>query len=281
MSKVAIVTDSSAYLPQEYVEKYNIHVLPLTLIWEDKEYRDGVDISASEFYVKLAESDSMPTTSQVTVQAFEDLFNNLLEQGYDVLALQISSGLSATVQSAFQAQEKINSDRIVVVDTQLVSMALSFQVLEAARAAEKGASLEECVAVAKRAYDNIGVFFTVDTLEYLHKGGRIGSAKRLLATALNVKPVMEVQVGKLELVESVISQKKAIDRMIKLIQRNTAGKDKIKISVFHAGIPDTAKALLARLETIFEPEESILSEVSPVIGAHTGPGTISIAYMAE
>ena len=198
-----------------------------------------------------------------------------------MLALQMSSGLSATVQSAFQAKEKINSDRIVVIDTLLVSMALGFQVLEAARAAERGASLDECVDIAKKAYDQIGVFFTVNTLEYLHKGGRIGSAKRLLATALNVKPVMEVQVGKLELVESVISQKKAIERLIKLVEKNIDGKKKIKLSVFHAGIPEIAQDLLDRIKEKFNPEESILTEVSPVIGAHTGPGTISIAYMAE
>ncbi len=281
MPKVAIVTDSSTYLPKEYVDKYNIHVLPLTLIWGDEEYRDGVDISASDFYIKLAGSDTLPTTSQVTVHAFEELFKRLLAEGYDVLALQMSSGLSATVQSAFQAKEKINSDRIVVIDTLLVSMALGFQVLEAARAAEGGASLKECVEIAKKAYDHIGVFFTVDTLEYLHKGGRIGSAKRLLATALNVKPVMEVQEGKLELVESVISQKKAIERLIKLVEKNIGGNKKIKLSVFHAGITEIAQDLLDRVKEKFNPEESILTEVSPVIGAHTGPGTISIAYMAE
>jgi len=281
MSKVAIITDSSAYLPKEYIDKYKIHVLPLTLIWGDAEYRDGVDITASDFYVKLAESDSLPTTSQVTVHAFEELFKKLLDDGFDVLALNMSSGLSATVQSALQAKEKVNSDRVVVIDTKLVSMALGFQVLETARAAERGASLEECVEIATKAYDNIGVFFTVDTLEYLHKGGRIGGAKRLLASALNVKPVMEVQEGKLELVESVISQKKAIARMITLVEKHIQGKEKVKLSVFHAGIPETAQVLLDKLIEEYKPQESILTEVSPVIGAHTGPGTISIAYMAE
>ena len=231
--------------------------------------------------MKLAESDTLPTTSQVTVHAFEELFRKLLDDGFDVLALNMSSGLSATVQSALQAKEKVNSDRVVVIDTKLVSMALGFQVLETARAADSGASLEECVGIATKAYDNIGVFFTVDTLEYLHKGGRIGGAKRLLASALNVKPVMEVQEGKLELVESVISQKKAIARMITLVEKHIQGKEKVRLSVFHAGIPETAQALLDKLIEEYKPQESILTEVSPVIGAHTGPGTISIAFMAE
>ena len=178
MSKVAIVTDSTTYLPKEYIDKYNIHVLPLILIWGNDEYRDGVDISAAEFYTKLAASDILPTTSQVTVNAFQELFERLLDEGYDVLALLMSSELSATVKSAFQAKEVLNNDRIVVLDTWLVSMALGFQVLETARAAADGASLSECVEFDKDAYNKIGVFFTVEGLEYVHKGGRIGCAER-------------------------------------------------------------------------------------------------------
>ena len=281
MSKVAIVTDSSTYLPAELIEQYKIHTLPLILIWDGKEYRDGVDISASDFYARLSTSNTMPTTSQVTVGAFQELFKKLLDDGFDILALPMSSALSATYYSAVQAKEALSSDQIVVMDTLLVSMALGFQVLAAARAAIRGASLSDCVAVAEKAYEKIGVYFTVDTLEFLHRGGRIGGAKRLVATALRVKPVMQLLEGKLELVESVISQRKAIERIVQLVEKEISGKQSLRLSVFHAGIPEIAQKLLERCNEQFKPEESILTEVSPVIGAHTGPGTISIAYMAE
>ncbi len=280
MPATAIVTDSSAYLPKEYVDQYGIHVLPLTLTWEGKEYRDGVDIQADEFYARLRTSASIPLTSQVTMGAYQSLFGRLLAEGNQVLVLPISSGISGTYQSALQARALFPGAPITVIDTRLVSMALSFQVLAAARAAQEGADLSECLAVAQAAYSKIGVYFTVDTLNYLHKGGRIGGAKHLIGTAINLKPVLEIRDGKIELVTSVISQRKAIEKMVSLVGGHIAGRSPVRLSVFHAGVKDQAVALLERLVQQFNAVEGILSEVSPVIGAHTGPGTISVAYMA-
>jgi DegV family protein with EDD domain len=280
MSKVAILTDSSAYIPKRYVDELGLHVLPLSVNWDGVVYRDGVDIMAGEFYTRMAKSESIPTTSQVTQGQYEEAFKSLLDKGYDVLNLGISSGISGSIQSAYQAKEMFKGARIEVFDTRLVSMALAFMVLTVARAAQAGASLEECLETAKKAYGHIGVYFTVETLLYLNKGGRINSAKRLMGTMLNVKPIMEIREGKIELCGSVISSRKAIERMVELTEAGIAGRSPVRISVFHAGIEDTARALLEKLETRFQPAESILSEVSPVVGSHTGPGTISIAYMA-
>lgn len=280
MPQVRILTDSSAYLPQVYADQYNIHVLPLTLTLEGQEYRDGVDIQASEFYELLIKANSMPKTSQVTVSAFTDKFRQLLDEGYEVLALLISSGLSGTRESALQASEGFPGAPIEIPETKLVSMALSFQVLAAARAAEQGASLAECKAVALDAYEKIGVYFTVETLKYLAAGGRINTAKRLLGTALNLKPVLKINDGKIEPVESVITTRKAIERMVQLVERDIAGKSPVRVSVFHAAVPEMAQALLERLIKQFGAVEGILSEVSPSIGSHVGPGTISVAYMA-
>lgn len=280
MQTVRILTDSSAYLPQVYVDQLNIHVLPLTLTLEGQEYRDGVDIKASEFYNRLARTDSLPKTSQVTVSAFEQKYRQLLDEGFEILVLPVSSGLSGTHESALKALELFPGARIELLETKLVSMALSFQVLAAARAAAEGASLEECKAVAIDAYPKIGVYFTVENLKYLAAGGRINSAKRLLGTALSIKPVLEIRDGKIELLESVITTRKAIERMVQLVERNIAGKSPVRVSVFHANVPETAQALLDRLVKQFNAVEGILSEVSPVIGSHVGPGTISIAYMA-
>jgi DegV family protein with EDD domain len=280
MSKVIILTDSSAYIPKNIVEQYPIGVLPLTLIWEGKPYRDGVDILPDEFYTRLASSESMPKTSQVTVHQYQEMFQKYLDEGYEVLNLGLSKEISSSYDSAMQALKSFEGKPVVVLDTKLVSMALGFQVLVTARAAQDGASLEECIKVAEDAYPKIGVYFTVDSLKYLAAGGRIGGAKRLLGTALNIKPILEIRDGKIELVESVMSKKKAMKRMVALVEKGIAGRKPLRISVFHALENEAATMLLKELEDRWGAEEAILSHVSPVVGAHVGPGTISIAYMA-
>jgi len=281
MKKVAIVTDSSAYLPQAYLDDLGIHVLPLTLHWDGETYYDGVDIKAETFYERLAESKTIPTTSQTSVAEFNRIFQDLLDQDVAVLAVLLSSGISGTVDSALQAQANFPGEPIEVFDSGLVSMALGFMVLTVARAAKDGASLEECLALAKAVYPKIGVFFTVDTLEYLNKGGRINTAKRLLGSALNLKPIMEIRNGKIELVESVRSRKKAVQRMLELVERDIAGRSPVRISTFHAAAADENQALMAEAKQRFQAVEGISTFVSPVVGAHTGPGTLSIAYMVD
>lgn len=280
MAGVSIITDSSAYLPIEYVQKYNIGVLPLTLHWEGKTYLDGIDISASEFYTRLKNAHTLPTTSAIPVHDFVDLIQKLLDQGRSVIVMPISEGISATYQSALQAKAEIKSPFVEIIDTKLVSMALSFQVLAVARAAEKGASLEECKKIAEEAYKHIGVYFTVDTLKYLYKGGRIGGAKRLLGAALSIKPILQIRNGKIEAAGSSITRKKAVETMVDMVKTAVGDQKPVRISVFHALESDLAQELQSRLNKEMNAEEGILSEVSPVVGSHVGPGTISIAWMA-
>jgi len=280
MSKVKIISDSTAYLPQQYVDQYDITILPLGLIWEGKTYRDGVDITTTEFYTRQLTATTLSTTSQVSVGAYTEAIRKLLDQGNEVLILPLSSGVSGSYNAAVQALADFPGKPVELIDTKLVSMALSFMVLAAARAAEKGASLQECKQVAMDAYKKIGVYFTVETLKYLAAGGRIGGAKRLMGTALNIKPVLAIVDGKIEPVTSVISTRKAMGKILDLIEKNIAGRKPVRISVFHANVPEVAKDLQKRAIERFHPEEAILSEVSPAIGSHTGPGTIAVAYMA-
>jgi len=280
MSPVKIITDSSTGLPESYAQELSIHVLPLNLHFDGKDYLDGVDIQTTDFYTRMAQSDKLPKTSQVSEFAFEQAFRHFLDQGYEILALPVSKGISSTMQSALSAQLEFPGAPIEIIDTQLVSMALSFQVLAAARAAAAGASLAECKQIAEEAYPKIGVYFTVDNLKYLAAGGRINSAKRFMGTVLNIKPLLQIREGKIEAVESVRSSNKAIQRMVQLVERDIAGRTPVRVSVFHALMEDTAKEVLDQCTRQFNAVESILAEVSPTIGAHTGPGTISIAYMA-
>jgi DegV family protein with EDD domain len=280
MNPVIILTDSTAYLPPDLVASHPIRVEPLTLNWDGKTYRDGVDILAEEFYTRLAKSSTLPTTSQIAAGEIEKALTGLLAKGYDVLMLLISSGISSTYFTAASVAAHYPPDRVAIIDTHLVSMALSFQVLAAARKAAAGGSLAECKQVAERAYNEIGVYFTVDTLKYLAAGGRIGSAQRILGAALKIKPMLEIRDGKIELVESVISRRKALKRLLDLVDEGIGGRKPVRISVFHALARDTADYLMDACRERFHPIELILSEVSPVVGCHVGPGTVSIAYQA-
>ena len=281
MKKVVLITDSSAYLPEHITEELGIHVVPLTLHWGEETFRDGEDIRAEEFYARLAESDTIPTTSQTTVSEFERLFKSLLDQDLAVLAILISSGISGTVESALQAKIDFPEAPLEVLDSRLVSMALGLMVISVARAANAGASLEECKALAKAVYPKIGVYFTVDTLKFLNKGGRINTAKRVMGTALNIKPIMEIRNGKIELVESVRTRKKALARMLDMVGKDIEGNTGVHISTFHAAAEGECELLLAEAVARFNPVETITTHVSPVIGAHTGPGTVSIAYQMD
>ena len=240
MNPVLILTDSTAYLPAEVIADLPVRVLPLTLNYEGQTYRDGIDISAEELYTRMTKSTTLPTTSQVPAGEIEVALRGLLAEGYDVLIMLISSGISSTYASAASAVQHFPPERVALIDTQLVSMALGFQVLAAARLAAGGATLAACKARAEQAYHEIGVYFTVDTLKYLAAGGRIGTAKRLLGAALLVKPMLAIRSGKIELVESVFTRRKAIQRLLDLVDEGIAGRKPVRISVFHALARDTA-----------------------------------------
>jgi DegV family protein with EDD domain len=254
--------------------------MPLTLIWDGNTYRDGVDIKAAEFYHRLSKSKTLPTTSQVAAGEIIMLVNEILSAGQDVLILPISSGISSTYPTAAGIMKDFPKERVALLDTKLVSMALGFQVLTAARQAASGASLAECKKAAMDAYNHIGVFFIVDTLKYLAAGGRINTAKRLLGTALNIKPILAILDGKIELVSSVRTRRKALEAMLDLVEKGISGRSPVRISVFHAMAEDLASELMVTVKERFSPIELILAEVSPVVGAHVGPGTIAIAYQA-
>ena len=282
MSKVALVTDSTTYMPPELVKKYNISVAPQVLIWGDQTYKDGVDIQSSEFFTRLKTTKVMPTTSQVAVISFQEIFQDLVNQGFEVLALLISSKLSGTVQSAVQARDLMNSarEKVNVVDSQSVAMALGFQVLAVARALEAGASLKEAIELADRSYQNTGVFFAVDTLEFLHRGGRIGGAQRFIGTMLNMKPILAIQDGRVEGIERIRTKAKAHDRVLELTIEKVAGRTPVRLATLHANAAEDARALLTTAEQALKPVESIFTEVSPTVGTHAGPGTVGLAFMA-
>ena len=282
MSRIAVVTDSTTYMPPELVKKHNISVAPQVLIWGDQTYKDGVDIQSGEFFTRLKTAKLMPTTSQVAVITFQEIFQNLLDQDYEVLALLVSSKLSGTLQSAVQARDLMGSarDKIHVVDSQSVAMALGFQALAVARAIEAGASLQDAIALAERSHEYTGVFFAVDTLEFLHRGGRIGGAQRFVGTMLNMKPILAIQDGRVEGIERIRTKNKAQERVLELTIEKVNKRTPVRLATLHANAAEDARALLTRAEQALNPVESIFTEVSPTVGTHAGPGTVGLAFMA-
>jgi len=282
MSKTAVVTDSTTYLPPELAKKHNISVAPQVLIWGDQTYKDGVDMQSGEFFTRLKSTKVMPTTSQVAVISFQEIFQDLVDKGYEVLALLVSSKLSGTVQSALQARDMMGlaRDKVNVVDSQSVAMALGFQALAVARAIEAGASLKEAIALAEKSHEYTGVFFAVDTLEFLHRGGRIGGAQRFIGSALNLKPILAIQDGRVEGIERIRTKSKAQDRILELCVEKVNRRSPVRLATLHANAAEDAKALLIRAEQALNPIESIFTEVSPTVGTHAGPGTVGLAFMA-
>jgi DegV family protein with EDD domain len=281
MGKVAIVTDSSAYIPKDFVKNLNITVVPLVVIWGNETLEDDVDITPEKFYNRLKSAKEMPTTSQVSVPNMHKAFSGLVDQGFDVLGIFLSSKLSGTMQSAIQGRDELSAgkDKITLVDSLTTAMAMGFHVMAAANAAAQGASVSECKKIAEDAQKTSGVYFVVDTLEFLHRGGRIGGARRFLGSALNIKPILTVADGKVEAAGSVRTKAKAVNHLIELVHEQCKGKSSVHLATLHANAEAEAKEILKTVGQGLNAVESVLSEVSPAIGTHTGPGTVGLAYL--
>lgn len=255
---------------------------PQVLIWGEETLLDGVDITPQEFYERIKTAKVMPTTSQVSIVTMQNIFSNLVEKGYEVLGIFISSKLSGTIQSAIQGREAVGTgkEKIHVIDSNSTSMAMGFQVLAAARTIEAGGGINDAIATAEKARGHSGVFFALETLEFLHRGGRIGGAQRFIGTALNMKPVLALVDGRVEAVERVRTKSKALDRVLELVAEKSKGKSPIHIAALHANSLAEAQSLLERAKKELNATESILTDVSPVVGNHAGPGVVGLAYLA-
>ncbi|MEN4098476.1 MAG: DegV family protein [Anaerolineaceae bacterium] len=283
MSKVAVVTDSTAYIPDEMMRGLPIYCLPLHLIWGEQMFLDNVDIHPQEFYERLQTAKVMPSTSQITPAAFEKLYAKLSEEGFEILSMHISGKLSGTLDSATQARAGLPGAKIELFDSESASMALGFQVLAVARAAVEGASMKECIEIATRARANSEVYFVVSTLEFLRRGGRIGGAQAFLGTALNLKPILFVQDGRVAALEKVRTMSKALDRLTDIVEQRIGSRTPIRLAALHANAKDEAVAFLERVRQRFDVSavsDAIITDVSPVIGTHAGPGAVGMAFLA-
>lgn len=281
MSKIAILTDSTAYLPKAFTESHNIRVIPLKIHWEDANFEDGVDIFPSEFYRRLAKSSTLPTTSQPPAEEFLQIYEKLAADYDGIVVPLISSGISGTVSSAKTAASMFSKIPVEVIDTHSTGSGLALVDIAIAQAVAEGKDLEEIKTLAKDIIQRLDLFFAVDTLKYLHKGGRIGGASRYFGAALNIKPILYLDNdGKIDALERVRTKRKAMAKLVQLATDKAGGKP-IHVGIIHADALDDATILQNQLQSQLDCKQAGIYEISPVIGTHVGPGTVGVAVYTE
>jgi len=285
MRKVVIVTDTTACVPQEQVAKYDIEVVPVQLIFEDKTYRDGIDISPTEFYALLREAKKMPTTSASSPNPYLEAYHKASQKAPNILCLTEPSWFSAMFSSAQLAMEMArNTLRSVVIEVLECTTAAAGQglvALAAARAAALGRTLDEVMAIAKNTMSRVNLFATLDTLHYLAKSGRVPQAAALVNSLLSIKPIFSLNHSDARTVALPRSTKSAIKHMLKLMEKAVVKGQPMHVAVMHADALDKAIALKNRISSQFKCNEIFITEFTPVMGVHTGPGLIGIAFYSE
>ena len=275
---VAVVSDSTAYLPRGLVEENQIRLVSLYVNWEDELERESAMPNFDRFYERLRTQTELPTTSQPSIGDFLDVYGPLVEQGHDVVSVHISGGISGTVEAARQAKERLaeqsGSDRVTVIDSERACGGLGLMALAGARAAASGGDLDAVVKRIETARADLKMWFAVDTLEYLRRGGRIGAASAWLGSALKIKPILTLD-KEITPIERVRTGAKALRRLSEYAeQRHDDGADGWVVQ--HVQAPEEAKGLADATEAIMGCPPVFVSEVGPVIGTHIGPGLLGV-----
>ncbi|WP_145045431.1 DegV family protein [Paenibacillus xylanexedens] len=277
--KVAIVTDSTADIPEELIRKYGIHVVPLRVLFAEETYADGVELTPEEFYTKLGKAATLPTTSQPSPTEFMNVYQSLLDEDPEraIVSIHLSSGMSGTYQSALLGKSLLEREGdITVLDSKSASYGYGLLVVQAAELALQGKSAADIASAVEGMHRTRKLFFLVDTLEYLQKGGRIGKAAAIFGTLLNIKPILSIdEEGIIYAVEKVRGQKKAMARIIELFQQDFAGK-RVNVAIGHTADPGSAIACAEQLRGHFTLNEVVYTNIGAVIGSHVGHGVIAI-----
>lgn len=280
MKRIALVTDSTADLPAEIIKECDIHVIPLKVRFGEQEYLDG-ELTSEEFYRRLEADVVLPKTSQPTPEEFSSLYSKLLEEYHEVISIHISSALSGTFNAANLAKEKFK-EKIHLVDSKTLSVPAGFMVMEAAKNIKEGQNVNAILNSLVKARQNIESIFTLNTLEYLQKGGRIGRVQGFMGSLLNIKPIIRVgDDGVYHNLAKALSQKKALDALVQAFQDLAKGRKPIRLGVMHGAARQAGMYVKEALENAFQIQAIVFGQVGPVIGVHTGPGTVGVGMHFE
>lgn len=280
MCPVAVVTDSTATLPQELVKQHNIHVVPLYINWDKERYRDGIDIQPKEFYQRLRKSATLPTTSGAVQGEFLQLFEELRGKVDGIVVMLVSSDLSAAYNSAVNAREMVTGVPIEIIDSRISTMAMGFGVMAAAKVASAGGSMEQVVKAARDIFARVHLFFFLDTLDYLRRGGRVNFPAAVIANLLKVKPILTLKGGKVVPQAKPRTKPKAMECLLSLLKER-ATDTPLHAAVMHGDDPDGAEYLKKGISSRYNCAELLVTPFTPVMGAHTGPGLVGIAFYNE
>ena len=275
--RIAVVTDSMADLPGETAREHGVSIVPLTVIFGEETFLDGIDMNSHDFFARLKTSSVMPSTSQPSPADFIQVYDNLLKTHDHIVSVHASHKLSGTYQSACIARDTLESDAIDVIDSKQVTMCEGFAVLEAARAAQSGGSREEVCQAALRVAGCVELLFTVDTLEFLARNGRIGKAASLLGTLLSVKPIIHLEDGEVAPRDKVLGARRLLPRAMELMNE-AIGSRAIRAAVLHTDAHEKAEEWKREIEGRFTCKVLIVNEVGPVVGTHAGPGAVGVAW---
>ena len=273
---VRIVTDSTADLTPEQQRAAGITVVPLNVHFGDQVFRDHVDLSADEFFRRLKASSQLPRTSQPSVGAFEEAYRKLLDGGDEIVSVHLSSKVSGTYNSALMAAQSVGDGKIDVVDSLSTSMALGFMALEGAKLAKAGRDRQAVAECLQGLVPKARVICVVDTLTYLERGGRIGKARALLGSLLNVKPILQLKDGEVVPVGRARGRPQSLSRLVELLQRD--GKVS-QLAIMHGAAQRDAEQLRERVASSYPGMDIQLTEIGAVLGTHTGPGVIGFTYL--
>jgi DegV family protein with EDD domain len=276
---VSIVTDSGSDIPPEVAQKLGISIVPLTVSFGKEIYREGVDISAKEFYSKLVQSKELPKTSQPSVASFIDVYETLAQQGNDIISIHFSKKLSGTYNAALLAKEAVRENcHIEVLDSESASMGLGLTVIAAAKAIYGGASFQETIDIVHRNISRVHLVALLQTLEYLEKGGRLGKGKALLGSLLHVKPLIAVREGEVQPFGIARTTKGALQRLYDFVNALLHIRG---LSIMYTTVSQEVEILAKWLAPLFPRDRIIITQVGTTLGTHTGPGTVAVAALVE
>ena len=276
--RTAIVTDSTAYIPKEMREQLNIHMVPLSVVFESETYREEIDITAKEFFKEIKNTDKLPTTSMPPIGLFVEKFEELAKDYDAVICIHLSSGISGTFQGSVTSGEMVDNIKVYNFDSELACRVEGFYVLEAAKMAQQGADPEAIMARLNEMKKSVRAYFMVDDLTNLQRGGRLSSAQAILGSLLQVKPVLHFQDKVIEPFEKIRTRKKAINRMVELFEEDASSGDPMECVIIEANGEEQALELKKQLEAKFPNVNFDTSYFGPVVGNHLGEGAIGIGW---
>lgn len=276
-----IITDSTADLPKELALKHEIEIVPLTIHLGERSWKDYYDVQPDEFYELIKRTSAFPTTSQPTPQDFVNAYTPFVENKEPILSLHLSSRLSGTYQSALLAKSQFPDATIEVVDSLQASFALSMMILICAEKAKKGAPLNDIAHFARQVGTQIETYFSVDSLDHLHRGGRIGKAQAFLGTLMKIKPLLKVVNGEVQPVEKIRTREKLLNRFVELVEQAAREHSRLLLAAAESDNSDIMTALLERIEKINGVSLIFRGKIGGVITSHTGPGALGIAFVKD